>query len=201
MRFIFLLSCLCVCVAFCACGRSMPTHYYILESSGTTMTSGGLPTTSLRVAPVSVPQYLDRTGIVRHGVQPENLTVEETYQWAEPLAEGIRRVVQEELAGLLRGKGVHVLANADDSDSTYTLFIHVERLEAVQPGSVRLMAQWRCDRNAHTKAQGFFAEDCTVEGEGITAQVQAQSVLVRHLAAWIESQLPNLANRGEGKRS
>ena len=201
MRLIFLLSSLCLCVALCACGRSTPTYYYVLESTAATAVSGDLPATSLRVAPVSVPQYLDRTGLVRHGAQPENLTVEESHQWAEPLAEGIRRVVQAELAAPLRGKGVHVLANADDSDSTYTLFIQVERLEAVQPGTVRLVAQWRCDRNGRTRAQGIFAENRAVEGEGVTAQVQAQSALVRQLAAWIEAQLPNLGKAGGGKRS
>lgn len=196
-----LLSTLCVCVALCACGRSTPTRYYVLESTGPAVVSGDLPATSLRVAPVTVPQYLDRTGLVWHGAQPENLTVEESHQWAEPLADGIRRVVQAELAAPLRGKGVHVLANADDSDSTYVLFIHVERLEAVQSGTVRLVAQWHCDKNGRAVAQGVFAENRAVEGTGMTAQVQAQSALVRQLAAWIEGQLPQPGNAGKGRRS
>ena len=189
---------LCICLVLCACGRSIPTSYYILESASSAMESGDMPKTSLRVAPVSVPAYLDRTGLVRHGDGAGNLTVEENHQWAEPLAEGIRRVLQEELAAPLRSRGVHVLANADDSDSDTILHVHVERLDAAKPGMVRMVAQWRCDKNGRSVAQGVFAENCVVSGSGMTPLVEAQGTLVRQLAAWILDHLPRLA---EGKRS
>lgn len=180
-----LLLVLCVCFALCACGRSTPTRYYVLESAAQPAASGDMPATRLRVAPVSVPHYLDRTSLVQRGTQAGSLDVDDTQQWAEPLAEGVRRVVQEELAGPLRQKGVHVLANADDSDSNYMLFIHVERLEAFSADTARLTAQWRCEKNRRIVAQGVFSASEKLAGEGTPALVQAQSSLVRQLATWI----------------
>ena len=185
MRRCFLLA-LCVCFALCACGRSTPTRYYVLESAAQNLPSGDMPATSLRVAVVSVPQYLDRTSLVQRGAQTGSLNVDDTQQWAEPLAEGVRRVVQEALAGPLRQKGVHVLANADDSDSDYTLYLHVERLEAFSTDTARLTAQWRCEKNHRVVAQGVFsASENLASGADTAALVQAHSSLVRQMASWI----------------
>lgn len=189
MRRCFLLA-LCVCLTLCACGRSTPTRYYVLESAAPEVASGDMPATSLRVAAVSVPQYLDRTSLVQRGAQAGSLNVDDTQQWAEPLAEGVRRVVQEALAAPLRQKGVHVLANADDSDSDYVLFIHVERLEAFSADTARLAAQWRCEKNRRIVGQGVFSASEKMAGEGTSALVQAHSALVRQMAAWILERLP-----------
>lgn len=183
---------LCVCLALCACGRSTPTSYYMLESAAEAGASGDLPKTSLRVAPVSLPQYLNHTGLVRPGAQTVHLTVDDSHQWAEPLSEGIRRVVQAELAGPLRQMGVHVQANADDSDSDYTLFVHVERLDTGKGGEVVLVAQWRCEQGRKVLAQGVFSGSGKIPGETAVALVQAQSSLVRQMAQWILEHLPKL---------
>ena len=215
MRHLFLLT-LCCCVALCACGRSTPTNYYVLESTAPDMASGPLPSTSLRVAPVTVPQYADKTSLVRQGVAQQgsnsgpnqgpnagashgaavSITLDDTQQWAESLPEGIRRVVQAELAEPLRQKKVHVLANADESDSDYTLFIHVERLDSVANAAqhtARLAAQWRCEKDRRVLAQGVFSDSESMQNDAPQTLVQAQSALVRRMAAWILGQLPKLA--------
>ena len=52
-------------VLMAACSRSTPTNYYLLESRLTPVSAESLPGKSLRVAPVTVPEYLDRGGIAR----------------------------------------------------------------------------------------------------------------------------------------
>ncbi len=212
---------LCCCVALCCglsagCGRSTPTTYYVLESTAPDMASGPLPTTSLRVAPVTVPQYADKSSLVRQGgaqAGPNaggahdssvSISLDDTQQWAETLPEGIRRVVQAELAGPLRQKKVHVLANADESDSDYTLFIHVERVDVQKAAgaganaadmgaaTARLSAQWRCEKDRRVVAQGVFSDSEAMKDAAPQTQVRAQSALVRRMAAWILGQLPQL---------
>ena len=208
MRRLVLLTLLFASIALCACGRSTPTNYYVLESTAPDMASGPLPSTSLRVAPVTVPQYADKTSLVRQdgaqqGPNPDvshgsavRLSLDDTQQWAETLPDGIRRVVQAELAEPLRQKKVHVLANADESDSDYTLFIHVERLDSVAKAAqhtARLAAQWRCEKDRRVLAQGVFSDSETMQDDAPQTLVQAQSALVRRMAAWILGQLPKLA--------
>lgn len=211
MRHLVLLTLLFASIALCACGRSTPTSYYVLESTAPDMASGPLPSTSLRVAPVTVPQYADKTSLVRQdgAQQGQNpgpnpgashssavrLSLDDTQQWAETLPEGIRRVVQAELAEPLRQKKVHVLANADESDSDYTLYIHVERLDSVANAAqhtARLAAQWRCEKDRRVLAQGVFSDSETMQDDAPQTLVQAQSALVRRMAAWILGQLPKL---------
>ncbi len=55
---------LALTVLLAACARSTPTNFYLLESRLTPVSTDSLPAKSLRVAPVSVPEYLDREGIV-----------------------------------------------------------------------------------------------------------------------------------------
>ena len=52
-------------VLLTACGRSAPTHFYLLDSGQPPLTADALPAISLGIAPVSVPDYLDRNGLVR----------------------------------------------------------------------------------------------------------------------------------------
>ena len=46
------------------CARSTPTRYYLLESALDPVKADTLPSKNLRVAQVTVPDYLDRNSIV-----------------------------------------------------------------------------------------------------------------------------------------
>lgn len=94
-RHIFLLAALLTLLT--ACGRSTPTNYYLLESSLGPVQADGLPAKSLRVAQVSVPEYLDRSGIVSRVDGQTQLIVAQFHAWAEPVSNGVRRVIQEVL--------------------------------------------------------------------------------------------------------
>ena len=94
-RRIFLLAALLTLLT--ACGRSTPTNYYLLESSLGPVQADGLPAKSLRVAQVSVPEYLDRSGIVSRVDGQTQLIVAQFHAWAEPVSNGVRRVTQEVL--------------------------------------------------------------------------------------------------------
>lgn len=186
---LFFALCL-ACLSLSACSRSTPTSYYVLESAESDSASGPLPSTSLRVAPVTVPHYLDRNGLIRNGGSPVSIDLSDTHQWAEPPAEGIRRVIQAEMAGPMLQRQIHVQANADDSESDYNLFVHVENFAVQNPGNVRLTATWRCDKGRRTIAQGLFNASENLADDTVQTMVKAQSSLVRQLARWILGQMP-----------
>ena len=96
-----------------ACGRSAPTHFYLLDSGQPPLTADSLPAASLSIAPVSVPDYLDRNGLVRRSDGQTRLEVSELDIWAEPLGQGARRVLGEVLAARLLPRGIDVITGGD----------------------------------------------------------------------------------------
>ena len=133
-----------------ACGRSAPTHFYLLDSGQPPLTADSLPAASLSIAPVSVPDYLDRNGLVRRSDGQTRLEVSELDIWAEPLGQGARRVLGEVLAARLLPRGIDVIA-AGDRQGDMELAVALERLDGDTPGTARLQARWQLSRGGEAR--------------------------------------------------
>lgn len=185
-RTLFLLVMLLV-----ACSRSTPVAYYLLEGSVTPLKADSLPAKSLRVARVVVPEYLDRNGIVYRITGKARLVVAQFDVWAEPLGQGVRRVVREELAPRLFADGITVTA-ADDEGGDMILFLDVQRLDGTLAGKTHIETRWTL-KNKHDEilGQGVYADEETARGNACGDFVQAQSALVcrmaEHLAGVVSS--------------
>ena len=83
-RKILLLS-LVLLTLLSGCARSTPTRYYLLESALEPVKADTLPTRNLRVAQVTVPDYLDRNSIVSRVNGETELVVSQFHAWAEPV--------------------------------------------------------------------------------------------------------------------
>ena len=89
-----------LCIVFClaACGSSPPSKFYRLTAG-----TGSIENTqqlSLGVGPIEVPEFLNRSALVY--TRGENrLLISSTELWAEPLAEGVQRIIGLNLAQLL----------------------------------------------------------------------------------------------------
>jgi len=80
------------------CGSTPSSNYYVLSKGDLP-----LPTTrepSLGIGPVEIPEYLNRNGLV-YRRDSHQLQIAQFERWAEPLDEGIARIVGLNLAGLL----------------------------------------------------------------------------------------------------
>ena len=139
-----------------ACGRSAPTHFYLLDSGQPPLTADSLPAASLSIAPVSVPDYLDRNGLVRRSDGQTRLEVSELDIWAEPLGQGARRVLGEVLAARLLPRGIDVIA-AGDRQGDMELAVALERLDGDTPGTARLQARWQLSRGGEALDRGIYA--------------------------------------------
>ena len=133
-------------VLIAACSRSTPTNYYLLESRLAPVSAESLPGKSLRVAPVSVPEYLDRDGIVSRVGESTQLVVAQFHSWAEPLSHGVRRVTREVLTRPMLHAGINVLPAGDESTADYILYLDVQRLDGnyLAASDLDLLAELLC---------------------------------------------------------
>lgn len=176
-----------------ACGRSTPTNYYLLESGLSPAQSASLPSKSLRVARVNVPEYLDRTGIVSRVQGQTQLIVAQFHVWAEPLNQGVGRVTREVLTPPLLAAGVNVLPGSGDAAGQYTLLLDVQRLDGNFEDKAVLEARWALrDHNDHILGQGIYAGEEMVQGRTYDALTGAESFLVRRMAEYLAQTLPPL---------
>ncbi len=182
-----------------ACGRSAPTRYYLLESALGPVQADGLPAKSLRVAQVNVPEYLDRSGIVRRVDGKSRLIIAEFHAWAEPLSHGIRRVFQETLTPPLLAGGVSVLPSGDEDSGDFTLLLDIQRLDGNFDEKAVLEAHWSLrNRDETILGRGIYAAEEMVRGKSYDVLVNAESSLVRRMAQYLSEKLPPLM---AGKKS
>lgn len=192
-RNIILLS-LVLLTLLSGCGRSAPTRYYLLESSQEPVKADTLPTKNLRVAQVTVPEYLDRNSIVSRINGETELVVSQFHAWAEPVGHGVRRVVQEVLTPPLLAVGLNVLAPGDDSRADYALLVDLQRLDGNFDSRAVLEARWTLkNRHDDVLARGIYADVEEVKGKTYDVLIAAESRMVRRMAEHLAARLPELA--------
>ena len=192
LRNILFLS-LALLVLLCGCGRSTPTRYYLLESALGSVKADSLPSKTLRVAQVSVPDYLDRNSIVSRINGQTELIVSQFHAWAEPVGHGVRRVVQEVLTAPMLAAGFNVLASGDDTRADYVLLVDVQRLDGNFDANAVLEARWTLEnRHEDVLARGIYADAEPVNGETYDALTAAESLMVRRMAEHLAARLPAL---------
>ncbi|MBD5416197.1 MAG: membrane integrity-associated transporter subunit PqiC [Desulfovibrio sp.] len=182
--------------ALAGCGRSKPTNYYLLESGMPPVTADDLPPATLRVAMVEVPSYLNRNNIVSRVAGETRLILAEFHLWAEPVSNGVRRVVEETLTPPLLEAGVTVLPTGTANGGDYVLLIDVQRLDGNFNEKAVLESRWTLlDKKEAPLADGIFAAEEMVGGNDYNVLVAAESRLVRRMGDYLAEKLPPLLKR------
>ncbi len=114
-------------LAVTACTPVQPIRYYALTPVSQEEPVGETDKV-IGVAPIALPDYLDRNGIVTR-TSPNELTVAESSNWIEPLDLQMRRVVARNLALLLGTDLVFILPQQRLLPLDYTVEIAVERFD------------------------------------------------------------------------
>ena len=191
-RKILLLS-LVLLTLLSGCARSTPTRYYLLESALDPVKADTLPSKNLRVAQVTVPDYLDRNSIVSRVNGETELVVSQFHAWAEPVGHGVRRVVQEVLTPPLLAVGLNVLAPGDDTRADYVLLVDLQRLDGNFDSKAVLEAHWTLkNRHDDVIARGIYADVEPVEGKTYDVLTAAESRMVRRMGEHLAARLPVL---------
>jgi uncharacterized lipoprotein YmbA len=120
------------------CGSSPPVNYYVLSAHTGPAPAGSTP--SLGVGPVAVPEYLNRDNMVMNR-EGNTLVVASSDRWAEPLMDGIQRVLAINLAGLLNTQSIRLHPWHRDQAPDYGVSINLLSLDASEQGAT-LAAEW-----------------------------------------------------------
>lgn len=142
-----------------ACASSPQPRFYTLEPVATA-TGGPALTGRVSVGPVAIPAAVDRPQFVT-GAGQNRVDVDEFDRWAEPLQDGVARVVANNLATLLGTPEVAAepLANFQPD---WRVTIRIQRFESVPGQSAVIEAVWVVRRGA---------DGPSVPGHTLTRQV------------------------------
>jgi uncharacterized protein len=124
-------------VVICSCTSPNPT-LYTLSAVPAQVPSSGPAIVSVRE--VSIAGYLERSEIVR-SASGNRLDVRANQWWGEPLAPMLSRVLVENLSQRLPSSVVFGENGAINSTADATIEVNIERMDAVSPQSVALVAQ------------------------------------------------------------
>ena len=138
---------LLVAAALClaGCANTQASRFFTLKPMTgleAQKSPGQLPSrVSVGIAPVEIPDYLDRPQIVTRGGDNE-LKLAEFDRWAGSLGENIGTVLAENLALLLGSDRVFVYPRLVAGKMDFAVALRVLRLDCVPGDQVLLKAQW-----------------------------------------------------------
>lgn len=184
-----------------ACGRSTPSNFYLLESAASQATVDRLPEKSMRIAQVEVPNYLNRNNIVSRVSGETKLILAEFHLWAEPVANGVHRVIENELSPRLLTRGITVLPATSESRTDYTLLLDLQRLDGNFNEQAVLECLWTLlDRDDKPIDRGFYTAGKLVNGADYDILVATESGLLADFGAYLAERLPVLMESGRKAR-
>ena len=137
---------------------------------------------------LTVAPYLDRPGLALE-TAPNQVRSARYHEWAEPLPEGLRRLLRAELS---RELGSDVDDDATRATRwTYAIDLTVDRFHGTASGDALLVASWRIERVASGDevAHHRFARRRPLARPGYAALAEAQITLAQELASAIAASL------------
>ncbi|MFT4825655.1 MAG: putative lipoprotein YmbA [Halioglobus sp.] len=121
-----------------ACGSSPVSNYYLLNAMGTP--NAGAQSPSLGIGPIEIPEYLNRNRLV-YNLEGNLLHVASNERWAEPLTNGVARVIGLNLSSLLNTENVQGFPWYRSQKPDYGIQISVISLNA-NDTMANLTAEW-----------------------------------------------------------
>lgn len=133
---------LALALLLAGCGSTPTNNYYVLTAAEGKAPSGQTP--SLGIGPIRIPEYLNRNGLV-YQHNGNKLQIAQFERWAEPLEEGVIRVVSLNLARLLDTENVRQFPWNPDRAPDYGVKINLLALDADEQNA-KLEAEWLVHR-------------------------------------------------------
>ena len=129
---------LCLVVLLAGCSSSPRSNYYVLTAKHGTAPTGA--EYSLGIGPIVIPEYLNRSNMV-YNRQGNQLQVADLDSWAEPLGEGVKRVMAINLAQLLNTHEVRYFPWHPKRAPDYGVQLNVLALDANEQQAT-LATEW-----------------------------------------------------------
>jgi len=152
---------------------------------------------TLGIGPVLLPGYLTRLQVARRS-GANQIVFAEDQVWGEPLEQGFRRVLAEDLGQTLGTVGILQYPWSTGLQVEYQIPIAIERFEADEHGTVALEARWAIRRPGQKDVllsrESRIVE--TARDTSTAAVVAAMSEAVESLSAEMAIAIQRLATAG-----
>lgn len=168
------------------CARAPAPQLYLLDLPLAAELAGAQAGPVVGVEPLALPRYLDRPQIVtRDGAN--RLAASENHMWAEPVALGAARVVNNSLATALGSNRVYRLPARHPIALDWRVEIDIERFDGSLDTAVTLEARWSLfEDSAKIPAVTHLSRiDVVLVRPDHAALVAAQTRALEHLGAEI----------------
>lgn len=127
--------------ALAGCGSSPKENFYTLSGPQTPLPAASASSISVFVGPVTVPESVDRTAMVlRTG--PNEVEIDDTHRWAEPLKSAIPRVIAETLMRELGTPRVMASRGGTPSPVDFRVAVEIQRFDSSLDQGATLDALW-----------------------------------------------------------
>ncbi|MEM9253983.1 MAG: PqiC family protein [Pseudomonadota bacterium] len=182
-----LLWTLTFCALLTACGSSPPNDYYILTAQRSPPPTGSEP--ALGVGPITVPEYLDTAQMI-YDRQGNTVSLSSIDRWAEPLSDGMERVLALNLAALLNTQQVQTFPWHPKRTPDMAVKMNVLDLDSSAAGAT-LIAEWLLYRPGDSSVVRRRIDTLTTPlGATVAADVAAAySTLLQELAGIIADEV------------
>ena len=121
-----------------------PSNFYLLSARADGVPTGDSP--GLGIGPIEIPEYLNRSGMV-YSDGGEHLQISSFERWAEPLEDGLQRVLSLNLASLLDTQDIRTFPWAQQRAPEYAVQVRVLALDT-KAARATLVAEWSLRRPA-----------------------------------------------------
>lgn len=171
----------CFGTALAGCSRSPRVSFYTLGSAAKTATVSPLKSApSVSVANITLTDMVDRPQLVER-VNGSRVEILETHRWAEPLKNGISRLLAESLAGQLGTDRVTVYPN-NAGEQDYRVAVDIQRFE-FKGDSVYVDAVWSIRRTSTgSPKSGRSQVQESRDGEGYEALIGAYNRAIARIS-------------------
>jgi len=143
---------LCFATTLTGCGRSPQVSFYTLGSAVKGSTANPPKNTpSVSVVNITLPILVDRPQLVEN-VTLNRLEILENHRWAEPLKNGISRLLAENLANKLGTDMVSAYPQNSAGEPDYKVTVDIQRFESIGD-SVSVDALWSIRKRAVTASE------------------------------------------------
>lgn len=152
-------------VLLTSCASQPPTYYFDLTSQATAGDKKISKDVTLGIGPITLPQLLDRPGIVsRHS--ETGVKVASYHVWAGELEPTFTRVLADSIATRLQHQTVWASPWDNRFRPEYQLRVFVDRFSGEIDGEVQLSLSWTLLSEFGQKVIGTYRYRASVESEG-----------------------------------
>jgi uncharacterized lipoprotein YmbA len=165
-------------IGLSGCGGSPPIHYYTLSAEASPDPSfAGKNERLITIGPVTLPDVVERPQFVLR-TTPNQVTLVEEHQWAEPLKSEVARVIAENLTRLLGTKQVSVYPQSAGDQAQYRVLVDVQQFESALGGRTSIQTFWTIRKNSQgdpSVKSGYSSMEEPVSGSSYEALAAAHS--------------------------